>query len=527
MQKQAPSIARILLAAGFVLSCFGLLLFLWITFGGPTPFKSQSYRFTVYFPEATGVTTETDVRIGGVSVGNVGSLELAPPEYRVNGKDVAAVEIELEPKFAPISDDARAILRLKTVVGETFVELTSGTAQPGEPLAAISHGEAVDLPAGAEPAGTPLPDGGSLGVEQTKESTQIDEIFNSFDEETRIAFRRWQRSAAVAIRGRKLSFSDALGNLAPFITDASDTLEILARQEQALRGLVRDAGISFEALSSRGSELTEAIRGQRNTFQGLARQDEALAETIRILPTFQRETRATLLRIDEFRAVANPLIRDMIPVARELSPTLRSVRKLAPNLRNLFHDLDPLYRVSRRGLPALRDVLDGLAPVLVELDPFLADLTPILRFLEYQKTTVTDFLAGPAVSLSGAADGLPSDASPRHYLRQFSLLSSETLSLHPNRLATNRGHGYLPAGVLNGYALTRNGIFPQYDCKNTDYSPARQDPDEDEIRRDQSVTGVNNGQPPSATFAPCYVLDQFPGGGKFGDERAPIVYTDP
>ena len=527
MQKQAPSIGRILAAAAFVLSCFGLLLFLWITFGGPTLFKSQSYRFTAYFPEAARLVTEVDVRIGGVSVGKVKSIEPAPPEYRVNGKDVAAVEIELEPKFAPISDNARAILRIKGVVGETFVELTSGTAQPGEPLAAILHGEAVDLPAGAEPVGTPLPDGGSLGVEQTKESTQVDEIFNSFDEETRVAFRRWQRSAAVAIRGRKLSFSDALGNLAPFITDASDTLEILATQERALRDLVRDAGITFEALSSRGPELTEAIRGQRNTFQGLAVHDEALAETIRILPTFQRETRATLLRMDEFRAVANPLIRDMIPVARELSPTLRSVRKLAPNLRNLFHDLDPLYRVSRRGLPALRDVLDGLAPVLVELDPFLADLTPILRYLEYQKPTVTDFFAGPAVSLSGATDGLSSDPAPRHYLRQFSLLNTETLSLWPNRLATNRGHGYLPHGVLNGYALTRNGIFPQYDCKNTDYSAASQNPDEDEIRRDQSVPGVNNGQPPSASFAPCYVLDQFPGGGRFGEERAPMVFTDP
>ncbi len=527
MQKQAPSIARIFVAAAFVLSCFALLLFLWTTFGGPTPFKSKSYRFTVYFPEATGLVTKADVRIGGVSVGNVESIELAPPEYRVNGKDVAAVEVELDPKFAPISADARAILRLKTVVGETYVELTSGTARPGEPLATISHGEAVDLPAGAEPAGRPLADGGSLGVEQTKESTQIDEIFNSFDEETRMAFRRWQRSAAVAIRSRKLSFSDAIGNLAPFITDASDTLEILATQERALRDLVRDAGISFEALSSRGPELTEAIRGQKNTFEALATQDEALAETIQILPTFQRETRATLLRMDEFRAVANPLIRDMIPVARELSPTLRSVRKLAPNLRNLFRDLDPLYRVSLRGLPALRDFLDGLAPVLVELDPFLADLTPILRYLEYQSPTITDFLAGPAVSLSGAADGLSSDPAPRHYLRQFSLLSTETLSLSPNRLATNRGHGYLPDGVLNGYALTRNGIFPQYDCKNTDYSPASQNPDEDEIRNGQSVAGVNNGQPPSATFAPCYVLDEFPGGGRFGDERAPMVFTDP
>ena len=530
MQKQAPSITRILVAVAFTLSCFGLMLFLWITFGGPVPLTPESYRFTAYFPEATRLATEADVRIGGVSVGKVKTVELAPPEFRVNGKDVAAAEIELEPEFAPISTNARAILRQKTVVGETFVEITSGT-EPGtnddDLLAAVSHGEAVDLPDGVEPVGEPLPEGGTLGVQRTQEAVQIDEIFNALDEETRLAYQRWQQSAAVAIRNRKLPVSDALGNLAPYITDASDTLTILAQQEEALRGLIRDAGISFEALSSRREELTEAIRGQKNTFEGLAAEDEALAETFQILPTFQRESRATMERLEDFRVDADPFIRAMIPVARELSPTLRSVRRLAPNLRNLFNDLDPLYRVSRRGLPALRDFLNGLAPVLKELDPFLANINPFLRYLLFNKGTVTDFLAGPAVSLSGAADGLPGDAAPRHFLRQFSVLGTQSASIWPNRLATNRGHGYLTDGTLNGFSLASNGIFPNFDCKNTDYSPASQPQDEDEILRGQSVAGVNNGNPPDGRFAPCYIEGQIPGDGAFGEDRAPELFADP
>ena len=530
MQKNAPSATRILVAAGFTLSCFGLILYLWITFGGPIPLSSESYRFTAYFPEATRLATEADVRIGGVSVGKVKAIELAPPEYRVNGKDVAAAEIELEPEFAPISKDARAILRQKTVVGETFIEITAGT-EPGQEsdedlLASVSHGEAVDLPEGTEPAGEPLPEGGSLGVQRTQEAVQIDEIFNALDEETRLAFQRWQQSAAVAIQNRKLDFNDALGNLAPFITDASDTLTILAEQEQALRGLIRDAGISFSALSERGPELTEAIRGQKNTFEALAAEDEALAETISILPTFQRESRATMERLEEFRVDANPFIRRMIPVARELSPTLQSVRELAPNLRNLFNDLDPLYEASRKGLPALRDFLNGLAPVIEELDPFLANLNPLLRYLEQNKGTVTDFLAGPSVSLSGAADGLPGDPAPRHFLRQFSVLSQQTAAIHPNRLPQNRGHGYLPDGALNGPALAQNGIFPNFDCKNTDYSQASQPPDEEEIRRDQRVPGINSGNPPSVSFAPCYIMGDWL-GDQWGDGRAPAVFADP
>jgi ABC-type transporter Mla subunit MlaD len=536
MQKQAPSVGRILIAAGFTLSCFGLMLFLWIAFGGPVPLKPESYRFTAYFPEATQLAVESDVRIGGVSVGKVKAIEAAPPEVRLQGRDVAQAEIEIKPEYAPISKDARAILRQKTLLGETFIELTSGT-EPGDPGAGTQHAQ-VSLGDAAEPVdGAPpteaLPEGGSLEVGQTQEATQIDEIFNALDDETREAFQRWQASAAVAIRDRGLEFNDALGNLAPFITDASDTLEILAGQETALRGIVRDVGITFEALSERREELTESIRGSKNTFEGLAAEDVALAEIFQILPTFQRESRATMERLESFRVEADPLIRDLIPVARQLSPTLEDVRRLAPNLKNLFIDLEDLQRVSLRGLPALRDVLDGLAPVLDELDPFLAELNPIIRYLEYQKGTVADFTAGPAVGLSGAADGLPSDPAPRHMLRQLSVLGTDSLSIHPNRLSTNRGHGYLADGVLNSYDMADRGIWPNFDCKNTDYAPfAGGDPDEDQIVKEggqsdlpTTVPGVNMGNPTGPSFAPCWVQPDFV--SEFGGTRAPQIFTDP
>ena len=52
MQKQAPSLGRILVMAGFALSCFGLLLFLWLAFGGAIPLQPKGYRFNVAFKEA-------------------------------------------------------------------------------------------------------------------------------------------------------------------------------------------------------------------------------------------------------------------------------------------------------------------------------------------------------------------------------------------------------------------------------------------------------------------------------------------
>lgn len=532
MQKQAPSIGRILIAVGFTLSCFGLMLFLWIAFGGPTPLKPQSYRVSAYFPEAAQLALENDVRIGGVSVGKVKEISLAPVDQRVNGKDTTKAVMEIAPEFAPISEDARAILRQKTLLGETYVELTSGT-EPSEGEAPVSLGAAANVSDAQSESVDSIEEDGTLGISRTEEATQIDEIFNALDEETRTSFQNWQRNAAIGIEGRGLDLNDALGNLGPFITDASDTVALLERQKLALQGLVRDTGVVFEALTERDQELAQVIIGSDNTFEALASEEEALAEIFQILPTFQRESRATFERLDEFAVNTKPLFEDLIPVAQDLSPTLRSVRELSPNLRDLFVDLRSLNRTSVEGLPALRDFLEGLTPVLDRLDPFLSNLNPVVRYLEFQKKTVTDFLVGPGAALSGAYDKVAGDPARRHGLRQLSYLSTEALSIQPSRLPTNRGNAYLAPNILNSFTSASSGIFPNFDCKNTDYTPgappSSQDQDEQEIRLGERVPGINRGNPPDPAFAPCVVADAFPSSpfGGFGDGRAPELFHDP
>src|SRR5919198_2537233 len=351
MQKQAPSIGRILVAIGFALSCFGLILFLWIAFGGPIPLKPKSYQITAYFPEATQLATESDVRIGGVSVGKVKTIQLAPADERVNGQDTTEATIEIDPEFAPINSDARAVLRQKTLLGETYVELTSGT-KPGQHAAPVSLGSAGGASDSAAQNVQSIPEGGTLGVGQTKNATQIDDIFNALDVRTRQAFRQWQANAAVAVNGRSVDLNDSLGNLGPFVSDATNILSVLRSQRVALQGLVRNTGTVFQALSERNQELAGAITGSNATFGALARQNQALAQTFQILPVFEHESRLTLTRLDAFQANTRPLIRKLLPVANDISPTLRSVRELSPHLKSLFIELRPLIAASRRGLPA-------------------------------------------------------------------------------------------------------------------------------------------------------------------------------
>ena len=98
----------------------------------------------------------------------------------------ADAELELDAAYAPIPTDTRAILRQKTLLGETYVELTPGS---DESLGGLGHCVRDD------PRGRPLPEA------QVADSVQLDEIFRAFDEPTRDAFQAWMQGQAAALRG--------------------------------------------------------------------------------------------------------------------------------------------------------------------------------------------------------------------------------------------------------------------------------------------------------------------------------------
>jgi len=553
MQKQAPSIGRILVAVGFTLSCFALLLFLWVTFGGPIPLKPESYRITADFPEAITLAKEADVRIGGVSVGKVKDLSLAPDSECQKDPttcNTTRATIEIDPQYAPISSDARAILRSKTLLGETYVELTSGSrVEPGQPDNTNATAQSGTIDVGQISGGDapqPIPEGGHLAQTQVQDQTQIDEIFQGFDQQTREAFQSWMQNSALAVNGRGLDLNDAFGNLGPFASDASDVLGTLRSQEQSLRTLVHDTGDVFAALTDHDQALAGAVVGANRTFGALASQSRALSDTFKIFPTFENESRLTLNRLKPFAEDARPVFHDLRPVARNLSPTLHDVRRLAPHARKLFKNFDPLIKASATGLPSLQGFVRELRPVMDGLDPFLANFNPLLRWLDYQAPVVTDFLANPS---SSTADFLPFQAgqsAPLHLSRQMTIFTSESLAVYKNRIATNRGNGYLQPFAIGGfYPSTQAEIFPSHDCNNTfggqpvTHSPASSPPQEESgqfpfsstvnpTSPDQVGPNFPGGTPASpgpSAYAACTIAPNFP--SIFGGGSVPEVHQDP
>src|SRR5918992_4738061 len=405
----------------FTLSCFALLIFLWVTFGGPIPLQPKGYRVQVAFPEAATLAEEADVRISGVNVGKVKTKRLD------EGGNRTLTELELDSEFAPIPRDSRAILRQKTLLGETYVELSTGNTSAGM-----------------------LEDGDRLPNSQVEPTVELDEIFGAFDAPTRKAFQEWVDGLAKASEGGQApeDLNDAFGNMAPFAVDGARLLQVLDEQETAVHELFRNTGEVFAAINEREGALRQLIVNSNNTFEATASRDEALADTFQIFPVFLDESRVTLERLETFSRDTRPLVNDLKAPADDLAPTVRDLGDLAPDLENLFRDLPPLIAASKRSVPQMEQVVE-------EAEPLFEELHPILSYFNFHQATLAGFISNAAPDLSG-------DFGGDRYQVNVGIIESTGFQRHTKVPDSTRGNAYLqPNALQRAIAL---GTFESFSC---------------------------------------------------------------
>ncbi len=438
---------RIFTMALFALSVFAIGLFLWLSFGGQLPLKPEGYRFKLPLTDGPNLVSEADVRISGVNVGKVKTEELDKGGAR------SLAEIELEEQYAPIPADTKAILREKTLLGESYVELSPGS--PGIPT---------------------LPEDATLPQAQVDESVQFDEILRIFDPETKQAYRDWVAGTALASRdGAGEDLNDAFGNLAPFAVDGADLLEVLDSQRGDLKSLINNTGRVFGALSEGDGILRGLIVNSEETFEALADEQESLEETFRILPTFLDESRLTVNRLDRFARNTDPLVTRLKPVAADLPPTLRDLGRLSPDLRRLFVDLRPLIREAPQTLPDAARFLRGLSDegVVKALHTFFPEVNPILSFADFNELNILNFLSIGGSGLSyktgapapgkGDFKGRPNASNSLSLLAQFGILNDRSLAAESERPEFERANAYPEPQYLN--RARAFGAIEAWDCK--------------------------------------------------------------
>lgn len=448
MNTLAPSRLRIAVMIAFAASCVALLLFLWLSFGGSVPLVPKGYRISVEFDQAVQLGTQADVDIAGVPVGTVVSVGL---DHRTG---LTRAVLQIDPRYAPRPADTRATLRQKTLLGETYVELSFGNAR-----------------------GPMLPDGGQLPQAQVQPTVQLDQILDTFDPKTRRAFETWMQDDGVAFTNRGQDFNDALGELFPFARNVSGVLAVLRRDSSATSTLLADGGQVLGAISRNPAQLQGLIRNANTVFSATAARNSELAAAVRAFPGFLASTRATLQTVRTFAAQTKPLVDELKPAAVQLSPALVSLGKLAPNLEAVMKGLGPLTAAAQSGVPALESFLavsskpgaGAAKTLLASLRPFLGQLVPVFDYLGAYRKELAAFFANDAASTEGAAPAFSSTAR-LHYLRFSAPLSPEELTAQSQRPYSNRSNAYEVPGGGSSLSGSTNAlgtaldVFGSYLC---------------------------------------------------------------
>ena len=132
------------------------VIFAWQRTGGGE--KAGSIKISAIFPNASGVTSGTDVRVAGLKIGSVTGLSLDPQTYQVK------VDIALDPSVK-LPADSSASVTSEGLLGSTFIAFTPGgsttwlktgdtvTDTQGSMDLMALIGQFINRPSGDKPAG--------------------------------------------------------------------------------------------------------------------------------------------------------------------------------------------------------------------------------------------------------------------------------------------------------------------------------------------------------------------------------------
>jgi len=460
VRRQRITAWQLAAVALFALSCFCLLLLLWTTSGGPTPLKPRKYQVHVLLPQAKGLGPHSDVRVAGVTVGHVVSVNAASPA----SLDRADVLIDLARPFVPLRADARAMLRGKSILGEAYVALSLGSR--GAPA---------------------VRDGGTLAAANALDAVSPDQIFDTYDPATRQALREWQQTEGPAAAERGHDLNAAIGSLRPWMVDANGLLSLVQSQDRAVRGLLADGGAIANGLADRAQAIQLLARSGDRAFNAMGRQGDALAAAFRQLPGFEREAARTVRAMTDFADSSTADVHALRSELGALSPALEQLSAHAPPLHGIVRATPPLERAARRGLPALDRVLGAAPPLLQRLDPFLRSLNPVLHQVAAGRGDITNLLANLSAATQ-TATATPNGKVPLHYLRAMILLAPSALGPLSKRPGSNRT------------ALAPNAGH----CANpTPYITPEPSPNLTDEQRDQIFKYAFLGDPTGVPAPPC------------------------
>jgi ABC-type transporter Mla subunit MlaD len=313
------------------------------------------YKVRAIFDNAGFVIEGEDVKIAGVKVGKVDSLDVTD-DFK------AAVVLDItDPGYQDFRRDASCIVRPQNLIGERFVE-----CKPTQPRSATQE---------APPKLERIDDGPGEGqyllpVGNTMQTVDIDLIGNTMREPERERLSLILNELGTGLAGRGKDLNDVIRRANPALQETDKVLEILARQNDQLEQLATNSDTVLAPLARDRARVASSIRNTSEVAKATAERRAALEDDIQTLPRFLDELDPTMQRLGSLADETTPLLADLHARAGDINDV---VRRLGPFSKAAIPAVDSLGEAAKSGTGAVTDA----RPVIADLRALARQVRPV------------------------------------------------------------------------------------------------------------------------------------------------------
>jgi ABC-type transporter Mla subunit MlaD len=379
-----------------------------------------TYSLKAELPSGGKLVKGNEVRTGGFRVGIV--EEIKPATKVVNGerKTIAIASLKLDKTVEPLSVDSKLRTRPRSALGLKYIELTPGRARKR-----FAPGDTVPLESASEPL-------------------DFEDIYSTFDDQTRPAVQQANEGFGNAFAGRGPALNTAIEALNPFMRHLTPVMRNLADPDTELDQFFLQIGRASAQAAPVAREQAQLFTYMADTFAAMSSDPVSLQQTIEKSPPTMD------VSIRSFQ-VQRPFLADFADLSRRLRPAARELPRSLPAINRAFAVGTPV-------LPRTVDMNERFEGAFEELHQ-LFDNPNTLLALRDLRTALT--VTRPAIEF----------IAPYQTVCNYAIYFFHELGEHQSQVAPDRSGTVQTGGVKEVNGQQPNAYSASETSRNVDVPP--------------------------------------------------------
>ncbi|HWF53174.1 MAG TPA: MlaD family protein [Solirubrobacteraceae bacterium] len=289
------------------------IVFISYTANGGLPF-TPSDRVFVELPNAQRLQRGSDVRIGGIRVGQVQSVAAIPPHG--TRPAYARLQLSLSPSVGRLPVDSRVQEEPASILGASYLQLVLGTSRRR------------------------LAPGAIVGLAQSAPTVQLTDLLDIFNHATAQSIRSSLAEYSSGFAGRGADANAALASLDELIGPLRQVAQVVASPLADLGRFISGFDSTAGALAPVAGPFASLVAHFSTTLGAFDARRPQLAATIKRLPGTEATATAALQAL-------NPSLDRLATLATQLLPGARLVPADIPLLTAALRaGVDPLRHIG-------------------------------------------------------------------------------------------------------------------------------------------------------------------------------------